>query len=183
MNRDHRLLAAFFLVSALLLSPAISGGQELYTYTVDLLGGIGGSPDVEQGDGFDNTGLQVNLSMVTEPGTHVGVRVGKLGLDSDEFFGSFEEAELSYLTLAGEYRFPQTYYESGIYIGLGGYRLEGTRFGEDDDDTAPGLSLGVTGEFKFNRWLGLLIELSGHYVDFDEAQLFGMAHGGLSVHF
>jgi hypothetical protein len=183
LNRDHRLLAAFLLVSVLLLSPASAGAQELYTYSIDLLGGIGGSVDVEPGDGFDNTGLQVNLSMVTEPGTHVGVRVGRLTLDSEDFFGSFQEAELSYLTLAGEYRFPQSYYESGLFIGLGGYRLEGTRFGEGDDETAPGLSLGVTGEFKLNRWLGLLVEFSGHYVDFDEAQLFGMAHGGLTVHF
>jgi hypothetical protein len=183
LNRDHRLLGAFFLVFALLLSPAIAGAQELYTYSVGLLGGIGGSPDVDEGDGFGNTGFQVNLDMVTEPTTHVGFRLGRLALDSDERFGSLEEAELSYVTVGGEYRFPQSYYESGLYIGLGGYRLDGTRGSQDEEETAAGLSLGVTGEFKVNRWLGALVELSGHYVDFDEAQLFGMAHAGLVVHF
>jgi hypothetical protein len=172
-----------FLSLALLLAPAFAGAQELYTYTVGALGGFGGSPDVDSGDGFDNTGLQLNLGMVTERNTLVGVRLGRLQLDSDESFGSFQDAELSYVTVGGEYRFQQTYYDSGVYIALGGYRLDGTRGGEDDQETSAGLSIGLTGEFKVNRWLGVLVELSGHYVDFDEEQLFGMAHGGLTFHF
>ena len=31
--------------------------------------------------------------------------------------------------------------------------------------------------------LSILAELSGHYVDFEEAQLFGILHVGLSLHF
>jgi hypothetical protein len=29
----------------------------------------------------------------------------------------------------------------------------------------------------------VVVEISGHAVDFDEAQIFGMAHGGLAFHF
>jgi hypothetical protein len=181
--REHHLPGRLVLILMLLLVPGAAGAQELYNFTAGVLGGIGGSTDVEPGDGFDNTGVQVNLTMVTAPRTHVGFRIGRLRLDEQELFGSLSDAELTYLTLAGEYRFQESYYESGIYLGLGGYRLEGTRFREDERDTSLGVVLGVDGEFKINRWLGVLVELSGHYVDFDEAQIFGMVHGGLAVHF
>ena len=186
MTQHHSLLGRGILPAVLvtlLLLPGAARAQEMYTFTAGLLGGIGGSLDAEPGDDLSNTGYQVNLSMVTEPRTHVGVRLGQLGLDADEFFGSLTEAELSYITVSGEYRFPQTYYESGLYIGLGGYRLEGSRGFRDEEDTSIGGVVGITGEFAVTRWLGVLVELSGHYVDFDEAQVFGMGHGGLTVHF
>jgi len=171
------------LLAALLLLPGAARAQELYTFTAGLLGGIGGSFDADPGDDLGNTGFQLNLTMVTEPRTQVGVRLGQLALDSEDRFGSLSDAELSYVTVAGEYRFPQSYYESGLYLGLGGYRLEGNRGSEDESDTSVGLTLGVTGEFKVTRWLGVLIELSGHYADLDEAQFFGMGHGGVAIHF
>lgn len=183
MVREHHLLGRLVLILTLLLVSGAAGAQELYNFTAGVLGGIGGSMDVEPGDGFDNTGVQVNLTMITEPRTHVGFRIGRLGLDEQELFGSLSDAELTYITLAGEYRFQESFYESGVYLGLGGYRLEGVRFEEDERDTSLGVVLGLNGEFKVSRWLGLMVELSGHYVDFDEAQIFGMVHGGLAVHF
>lgn len=179
---QHRLLR-LALLAALLLLPGAVRAQEPYTFTAGLMGGIGGSFDAEPGDDLGNTGFQLNLAMVTEPRTHVGFRLGRLSLDGEERFGSLTEAELSYVTIAGEYRFPQSYYESGLYIGLGGYRLEGDRGSRDEQDTAVGLNLGVTGEFRVTQWLGVLIELSGHYADLDEAQLFGMGHAGIAIHF
>lgn len=181
MIQHHRLRPA--LLAALLLLPGAARAQELYTFTAGLMGGIGGSFDAEPGDDLGNTGFQLNLSMVTEPRTHVGFRLGKLSLDSEDRFGSLSDAELSYVTVAGEYRFPQSYYESGLYLGLGGYRLEGNRGNRDEQDTSVGLTLGVTGEFKVTQWLGVLIELSGHYADLDEAQFFGMGHAGVAIHF
>ena len=179
---QHRLLR-LALLAALFLLPGAVRAQELYTFTAGLLGGIGGSLDADPGDGLDNTGFQLNLTMVTEPRTHVGFRLGQLSLDSEDRFGSLSEAELSYVTVAGEYRFPQSYYESGLYIGLGGYRLDGSRGGRDEQDTAIGLNLGVTGEFAVTPWLGVLIELSGHYADLDEAQFFALGHAGIAIHF
>jgi hypothetical protein len=180
---QHHCLRRLTLCAALLLLPGAARAQELYTFTASLLGGIGGSLDADPGDGLDNTGFQLNLTMVTEPRTHVGFRLGQLALDSEDRFGSLSEAELSYVTVAGEYRFPQSYYESGLYIGLGGYRLDGSRGGSDEQDTAIGLNLGVTGEFEVTPWLGVLIELSGHYADLDEAQFFALGHAGIAIHF
>lgn len=192
MTQHHRLLgsaslpavfAIFAMVGTMFLLPGAARAQELYTFTAGLLGGIGGSLDADPGDDLGNTAYQLNLTMVTEPRTHVGFRLGRLGLDSEEFFGSLSDAELSYVTLSGEYRFPESVYESGVYLGLGGYRLEGTRGGRDEEDTALGLTVGVTGEFRITQWLGVLVELSGHYADFEEAQLFAIGHGGIALHF
>ncbi len=185
MDRYQRALGGIALLAGLLLLPGAARAQELYTFSAAALGGIGGSIDADPGDDLGNTGYQVNLGMVTDPRTQVVVRLGRLGLDRDEFFGSLTDADLSYVTVGGEYRFDETWYDSGLYFALGGYRLEGTeQNGEDSRDTSLGLAVGITGEFKVNRWLGVLLEISGHYaVDFDEAQIFGMGHGGLVVHF
>ena len=182
--RHHHRPRAFALFLALVVLPGAAGAQELHTYTVGLLGGLGGSVDADPGDALDNTGFQLNLAMITDPKTHVVVRLGRLGLDSDEVFGSLRDAELTYATIGGEYRFRQVYYDSGVYLGLGGYRLEGIDGGDQDvRDTSIGLAAGVTGEFRINRWMGVLVEISGHWVDFDEAQIFAMGHGGLAFHF
>jgi hypothetical protein len=184
MDRYQRALGGMALLTGLLLLPGAARAQEPYNFSVAALGGIGGSVDAEPGDDLDNTGYQVNFSMVTDPQTHVGVRIGRLGLDKSEFFGTLTEADLTYVTIGGEYRFDETWYDSGLYIGLGGYRLDGTdQVGDDSRDTSIGLAVGITGEFKVNHWLGVLLEISGHYVDFDEAQLFGIGHGGIAVHF
>jgi opacity protein-like surface antigen len=184
MDRYQRALGGIALLAGLLLLPGASRAQESYTFTVAGLGGLGGSLDAEPGDDLSNTGYQLNLGMITDPQTHFEIRLGHLGLDGDELFGSLRDADLSYVTVGGEYRFNENWYDSGIYLALGGYRLEGTApDGGESRDTSIGLALGATAEFKVNRWLGVLLELSGHYVDFDEAQIFGMGHGGLAVHF
>lgn len=184
MTRHHRLLGRLLLIAGLLLLPAAAGAQELYTYTVDVLGGIGGSFDADPGGSLTNTGFQVNLGVITEPHTQLTLRTGKLALDKDTFFGSLRDADLSYVTIGGEYRSRQAFWDSGIYLGLGGYRLSGSQSsGRDLRQNAWGLAVGVTGEFPINQHLGLLGEVSGHYIDFDEAQFFGMAHVGLAIHF
>ena len=185
MDRYQRALGGIALLAGLLLLPgAARAQQELYTFTAAALGGIGGSLDAEPGDDLGNTGYQLNLSVITDERTQVGVRLGQLGLDGEEFFGTLSDADLTYLTLGGDYRFSETWYDSGVYFALGGYRLEGTApDGSESREDSLGLAVGVTGEFKVNRWLGVLLELSGHYVDFDEQQLFAMGHGGLAVHF
>jgi hypothetical protein len=182
--RYHRLPGRLLLIAGLLLLPGAAGAQELYTYTVGVLGGVGGSFDADPGGSLSNTGFQVNLGMVTEPHTHLIVRAGKLALDDDGLFGSLLDAELTYATIGGEYRARQGIWDSGIFVALGGYRLDGTApFGRDGQETSWGVSAGVTGELPINRHLGVLAEISGHYVDFDEAQFFGMASAGLAIHF
>lgn len=191
MNIAHprtRALARLVFVAALLALAALPGraqAQELYTFTVAGLGGVGGSIDADPGDDLGNPSLQVNFAIITEPKTHLVFRLGRVDLDIDEGFGILDNAELTYLTAAGEYRYYQSFYQSGIYLGLGAYRLEGTDFFtlRDEEETAIGAVLGLTGEFEINRHLGVLVEVSGHWADLDQAQVFAMGHVGLAFHF
>lgn len=184
MIRNHRLLGRLLLGFSLLVLPAAGGAQELYNYTVGVLGGIGGSFDADPGNNLGNTGFQVNLGMVTEPRTLLVLRVGQLGLDKDQFFGSLSNADMKYVTIGGEYRYSESFYESGVFVALGGYRLSGTTlFGDDSQKDTWGVSVGFTGELPIRRWVGIQAEISGHYVDFQEAQFFGMAHAGVAFHF
>jgi hypothetical protein len=183
--RTHRLLVRLALLVAVLALPAAARAQDHYTFSAAVLGGLGGSPDVD-GANYGNGGFQVNLGMVTEPRTILGLRVGHLSLNRPDPFGSLTGAGLSYATIGGEYRFRETYYDSGIYLALGAYRLTGTdAFGASRDHTAAGASLGFTGEFPITRQLGVLVELSGHYADLrrEGVQLFGMGHAGVIWHF
>ena len=184
MIRNHRLLGRLLLGFSLLLLDYFGGSKELYTYTVGVLGGIGGSFDADPGKSFGNTGFQVNLGIVTEPSTHLVLRTGRLALDKDGLFGSLSGADMKYVTLGGEYRYSEKFYESGVYVALGAYRLDGTApSGRDSRDDTWGVSVGFTGELPIKRWLGIQAEFSGHYVNFKEAQFFAMAHAGVAFHF
>ena len=181
-SRTLLAVAACLLVAA--LAPAAAHAQETYTFTVGAFGGIGGSVDAEPGDELDNTGFQLDLGLVIQPQNHLVLRLGELDLDSGGRFEDLTGASLTYATIGGEYKYRHSYYDSGVYLALGGYRLEGDDLaGREQDDTAVGLALGVTGEFPITEWLGVQIELSGHYADFDRANLFAMGHAGVVVHF
>jgi len=176
-------LAGLLLVALGAAGPA--GAQELYTYTVSAFGGLGGSVDADPGDSLSNGGFQLGASIVTEPYTRVAVRAGRLGLGDGDRFANLFDADLEYVTLAGEYRFKERYYDSWAYLGLGSYRVEGDRlFGAGEgDDSSLGLALGLVGEFTVTRSIDVVVEVSGHYADLDQAQVFGMGHAGLSFHF
>lgn len=181
-SRSLRAAAAGLLLAA--LAPAAAHAQETYTFSVGAFGGLGGSIDAEPGDELDNTGFQLDLGMVVQPQNHLVLRLGTLDLDSGERFEDLTGASLTYATIGGEYKYRHSYYDSGVYLALGGYRLDGDDLaGREQDDTAIGLALGVTGEFPVTRWLGVQVELSGHYADFDRANLFAMGHAGLVFHF
>jgi hypothetical protein len=172
------------LMLAALALPGAASAQDYFTMSMALLGGLGGSEDAEPGDGFGNTALQAEFSVLTYPQTRVGVRAGRLDLDDEERFGSLSEAELDYVNIGGEYRYNQLYYDSGVYIALGGYRLSGNdRAGREQDETSLGLALGFTGDFLITQRLAFRVELTGHYADLEEARLYGIGLAGLSLRF
>lgn len=184
----RRTTPALGLTSLLFLLPFVGASaearaQDLHSLQFNLFGGIGGSHDVEPGDGFSNEGLELGVLVPTDPGTVVGVRAGRLSFD--EPFGRYDrDTTLDYVHLAGEYRFFEGFYTSGLFLGLGGYRLEGTRAGgASDSEDALGLVFGVTADFPLTRHFSVGLQLTGHYVDFDDQQLFATGLGGLSVRF
>jgi hypothetical protein len=182
---NHRLLGRLLLAFSLLLLPAAAGAQEeLYNYTVGVFGSLGGSLDADPGGSVTNTGFQLNLGLVTEPRTHLVLRAGRLGLDKDKLFGSLSNADMEYVTIGGEYRYGEQYYDSGAFVALGAYRLNGTEpSGRDSREDTWGVSAGFTAELPVRRWLGIQGEIAGHYVDFREEQFFVTGHVGLAFHF
>jgi hypothetical protein len=180
-----RLLA---LAAALALAGAAApraAAAELYIYTVSAFAGLGGSADADPGDGFGNSAFQLGFSYVTEPRTRVAVRAGRLGLADGGDFEGFTDADLTYTTVAGEYLFAEPYYDSWVFVGLGYYSIDGDeRFGGGGvEESTLGGTLGISGEFHVTRRVDFLVELSGHYADFDESQVFGMAHAGVAFRF
>lgn len=181
--RPKALFRALLLLA--LLGPGAARAQDLYTFSLGLMGGLGGSLDADPGDDLGNLGGQLSASFVTAPRTFLGIRVGQLALDENEQFGTLTDASLTYATIAGEYRYSYSFYESGLYLGVGGYRLNGDSVfdGSDRTDTTFGIVLGLTGEFEMTQRIGLVAELAGHWADFDDAQIFLTGHVGLSFHF
>jgi hypothetical protein len=178
-----RPFAVAVLVAAALL-PAPLAAQDDYTFTAGLLGGFGGSFDDSSDADLDHRAVEAAVGMVTNDRTLTMVRFGQLEFDSDLEVEGLRDAELTFLTIAGEYRFRQPSYDFGIYLGLGGYELAGEDFFAGEvDDRGLGLALGFTGDFDLTRRLSVVVELSAHYAFLDRADLYGLALGGLAVHF
>ncbi|HVR06600.1 MAG TPA: hypothetical protein VMW75_01010 [Thermoanaerobaculia bacterium] len=167
--------------------PAAAPAQELYNWTVGLMGGIGGSVDVKPGSrSFSNASWQIEGLVLTETHTYLALRAGQLALGGrDTLFGSRTGADLSYVTLAGQYMFQESYYDSGVYLGLGAYRLGGNDAvtGASASKTVAGGVFGLVGDFRASRRISVVVEASGHYIGISNAHIYAMAHAGLAFHF
>lgn len=183
-ERRPIVLLAVLLALAL---PAAAAAQDVYNWSVGVMGGLGGSVDVKPGSrNFGNGSWQIEGLALTEPRTYLGLRLGHLDLGGkDTLFGTRVGADLSYVTLSGQYMYEESYYDSGVYLGVGAYRLGGTDAftGGSAGKTAAGGVLGLTGDFKASRRFSILVEVSGHYIDVRDSHIFAMAHGGLAFHF
>jgi hypothetical protein len=82
-------LALLAFLAALAL-PGAAAAQNLYNWTVGVMGGAGGSPDVKPGSrNYGNFSWQVEGLALTEPRTFLGLRLGHLALgDKSTLFGS-----------------------------------------------------------------------------------------------
>lgn len=177
-------LSAALLIGLLLLAPANAAAQQLQTFSAYVLGGVGGSVDAD-GTGFGNQALQLGFTWRTDRRTHIGVRVGDLEFDAGENLEGVVEADLTYLAVVGEYRTGEGFYESGVFLGLGAYNLDGILLATGDavDDTSVGLVVGVLGDFELTRRLSFRAEGSGHYLLGDFAQIYALAQAGFVVRF
>ena len=130
-----------------------------------------------------NPTLQLAFAFRTEGRAYVGFRLGTADFGSAAL-NELTDSSLLYVSAAGEYRFRESYYESGVFLGLGLYSLDGTNpLGESVDDTSVGLVLGFTGDFKINPRFSILLELSGHFTSLDGARAFGTGLAGIAYHF
>lgn len=179
-----RTSSARLALALALALPAAVAAQDSHLFVASLSGGLGGSFDGGHGHEFDQTALQAGFGVLTNDRTFTMVRVGRLDFDAELDLDGLTRAELTYLTVAGEYRFQQPSYDFGIYLGLGGYQLEGRdALVGDSDESALGLAFGLTGDFDLTRRFSLVAEFSAHYAFLDHAQIYGLALGGVAFHF
>jgi len=179
--RRHLSFAA--LVVGLVAMPREAAAQS-YVASLNLLAGAGGSLDGEPNSGFGNRTFELGVAVPTDVNVVVAVHVGQLDLSSRSTFEGLGKAKLEYGDVVGEYRFDENFYTSGIFLGLGAYRLSGDTIGGRTDETQIGAVIGVDGEFQITHRLYFLVEVSGHYANFkNSAQTFATAHAGLAFHF
>jgi hypothetical protein len=188
-SRKHSraVFVLFCLAAGLSLAVGGSAAQAQRNSFAASAAGIVGGPfdaDGEDDPGLDQTGFQLGFSWDTWDSTRVGVRAARVAF-SDEFLDGVFDPELTFVTVAGEYLFNESFYRSGLYLGLGLYQLDGHVGLEQDDDTSIGLVLGATGDFPMTDRFSILVELSGHYADLElgGAQLFGFLTAGVAFHF
>ncbi len=189
--RPQRL--AFLTIPTLLalglLLPATSSAQEPhFNYSIGLMGGFGGSTDAEPDVGYDNFGFEAFFSMETQLRTKFVVRLGQMAFETgfntanvaNQGIVPFDiDVDLNYATLSGEYKYTDSGYIGGLFIGLGFYELDSSFY----DENSLGVTVGTTGDVRLTDRLSLHIQLSGHYADLDYAQFFLMGHVGLAFHF
>ncbi len=180
MARTSAVSALLFV--ATLAFTGAAAAQEPYNHIVSVLGTVGGSLDDDR-SGLGNTGFQVGFGLVTDRWVRVGVRVGSLDFGAGEGLEGLFDPTLDYVNLAGEYRFPEGFYDSGLFFGLGAYRIEGTRFGRDETETSLGVVLGATGDFEITRHWSVLGEMAMHILDSRTAQILLTGHAGVAYSF
>lgn len=176
-----RYFAPLLLLAVMIGTGAAQAQKDRSThrYTATLLGGIGGSSS-----DISNPTFQLGWSIISDRATHFGVRLGHIGYGSKVQVGDLIGPDLTYVTLAGEYRFQETFYQSGLFFGLGYYDLNGNDvFGFDGSETGIGLTFGVNGEFDINRRWAVVVELAGHWADLEATQVFGNGMVGLALRF
>lgn len=179
-RRELRRPLALLLL--LVVSTATAAAGEDSLWRIGLSAGLGGTEDSEPSPGYDASALQLSVAMIGQAGSQLVLRIGRIDFD-DEPLGGLEAPELRWATLGGEYRLRGRWFDSGLFLALGGYQLEGIDALGTRDETTWGLSFGSTAEWRLSRHVSIDAELSGHWADFDEAQFFAVGLVGLSVHF
>lgn len=168
---------ALATVLALPLAAPEAALAQQHPFFVGALGGIGGATEE---DPFEDPAVQLLFGYERGVRDFVVVRAGRLDLDSGDGVLDFQ-GDLEWLTVVSEYRLPEGFYISGLFLGLGYYQ-RGGNFGFEDDE-AWGVTLGIDGEFPITERWSVLVELSGHWADLEGEQVFTMALGGVTFSF
>lgn len=184
MTRSIRWCVVLLVLAALAWSSPARAESD-FTFRAAVLGGLGGPADSDHDKDFDHEAFQIEVGMVTNASTLATVRFGTLDLDDGEPYEGLDHAELKYANIAGEYRFDQGYYDFGIYLGLGAYKLDGDPLpGAADGQTAVGIAFGINGDFDINRHFAITAGASAHYAFFDKrSNLYANALAGVAFRF
>jgi len=171
------LTIATLVVGLGLAEPATAQSSNMY---IGGLLGIGGSLDGQLDDGFNDLAYQLEYGLFVERKGLVVVRAGQMSVAGSPDL----EGDLTYVNIAGEYRFFDRWYDSGVYAGLGWYGvgLDNANAGFLDDEGI-GVVVGVTGDFSINEDWSVLVEFAGHWLDTELVRFAAAAHVGVAWKF
>lgn len=172
-------IAPLALLLGLLTLPGASQAQDR-GFMVGAFVNYGGATDADPDTSLDDTGFQLLVSYERDIDNRFSVRLGQMSFDADEGGGLFD-ADLTYVALSGEYMISAGHYESGLFMGLGVYSIDGDVLVSDED--AFGLHLGASGDFRLTNRFSLLADISVHYADLDFARFFAMVNVGVGFKF
>gem|GEM_PF-706129 len=171
------------LLSGFLLVAGPASAEPAFDMSVSAMLGVGGAVG-EDDVGFGNSTYQLGFAWVIESDILLGVRVGQVDFDAEDRVGDLSDFSLTYVNVVGEYRFSESYYTSGVYLGLGAYEVGAERdFLGSADETSLGIALGLTGEFDVSPAWAVRLEVAGHVVPSTEVSTFATAHVGVAYRF
>ncbi len=182
MKRNSILLATL----AVALVAGNPAAAQDYTWTLSFMGGIGTALSES---GAAEPGFQVGFGVQSEPQANIWLHAGQLDFETGTAPGAVTDGTITYVNVGGEYQFPESFYDSGVFLGLGFYDLESRRILAEgllaprDSESVLGLVIGATGEFKITPNFVFMAELVGHILDSDDMRVLGTAHAGLAFHF
>lgn len=193
--KRNLLLVALIVLSAL---PAVAQTNEFGVL-------IGGSrrfvddaeqePGVEFADStfsFSNNSFDIFWAVQIEPDTYLKFKAGRIendiavayelpGADGEpDTYRRDTRGEVQHLTTSVEYRFSEPWGSTGLFGGLGFYRLSPE---DDDSETSFGFNGGVSADFPLSRRYGVILEATYHWVGGELQQRFLTGSAGLRVSF
>ena len=156
---------------------------------------VDGAPreaDVEFDDStfsFSNTTFDMYWAFPIEPETFIKIKAGRIEgpvaiayevPGEDELFRRDVDGEVQHLEMNVEYRFNEPFGTTGLFAGLGFYRVSGD---DQDSDSSYGFNAGVNADFPLSPRYGIILEGTYHWAGAEFQQRFMTFGGGLRVRF
>lgn len=164
------------LLLVLLVTPSLALAQP---FQFGILAGAGRSMEDGFDLDFDEQVVEVFVGTRVDVQTMFNVKFGQTDTAVGPTGDALPGGKLEYLAGQVEYQFDEIWGSSSLFAGPGVYRARGG----DIEEAELGISGGVNAVFPLTRRYGVLVELSYHWVNFEESYTFLTATGGLKVSF
>jgi opacity protein-like surface antigen len=149
---------------------------------------------IESNFSFSNNFIELYWSVPIEPELNLKFKGGAIDTqiaipyegpdpdDPDEIITlrRDREGQVQHLETVVEYKFEEPFGSSGLFAGLGYYRLTAPN---EDDQTTWGITAGANADFPITRRYGVVIEGSYHWTRAEFSPRFLTLGGGLRISF
>lgn len=176
------------------------GGSRRMVFGGDGVRSITGDAEsdwIESNFSFSNKSFELYWSMPIEPELNFKIKGGKLDseipiayiaddpdtpdeVDPTKFRRDVADGEVSHIEALVEYEFDEPFGSSGLFAGLGYYRLSAP---DEESQTVLGVTAGVNADFPITRRYGVVVEGSYHWTRAEFSPRFLTVSGGLRVSF